>query len=160
MNTGSGGPTMTLLPSVPAWGTLIACGIVGIVGGVALAAHPVNAAALFGGIALLLTGVVALSTGAVVLSVPRYHLRLDEFGFDVGGVRREWNQVELFRLVTVGRRRRVGILLVPSARAGAPAPAATFDLLIPRTYGMTARQLAALLEQWRLRASSTRLVEL
>ena len=35
----SDGPTLTLLPSVPAWGGLIALGVAGIVGGMALAAN-------------------------------------------------------------------------------------------------------------------------
>jgi len=157
MNSGS--PTMHLLPSVPAWGGLSAAGLVGIVGGMALAANPASAAAMFVGIGLLLAGVVALTVGAVVLAVPRYHLHLDELGFAINGTRREWVQVELFRMTTVKGRRRVGILLVPSARAGARA-SGSYDLLLPRNYGMDARKLASLLEQWRLRASPTRLVEL
>jgi len=155
----SDGPTLTLLPSVPAWGGLIALGVAGIVGGMALAANPASATALFGGIGLLVGGVVGLTVGAVVLAVPRYHLHLDELGFAINGTRREWVQVELFRMTSVKGRRRVGILLVPSARAGARA-SGSYDLLLPRNYGMDARKLASLLEQWRLRASPTRLVEL
>jgi hypothetical protein len=153
---------LVLRPSVPAWGSVLVGGLAGVVAGMALAANPANAVALFGGIALLLAGVVALSMGAVMLAAPKYHLRLDEFGFDVGGRRREWNQVELFRLATVGRRRRVGILLVPSAREGAAKAGGrvAYDVLLPRTYGLTAPKLAALLEQWRLRASPTRLSDL
>jgi hypothetical protein len=88
-----------------------------------------------------------LLTLAAAIS-PRCALRLTSDGFAFGNLRQgwrfQWSEVAVFFPDTVGNRKRACFRLISSQHLG-------FDHWIRLEYGMTAEELVALMERWRVK---------